>query len=98
MKISQQESLGPRNLIKATSSRQIEETEVSGYSTGTSTITPLSVNQSPGSFSSTVKKRNQVIPYRYKNPDFKHPGPLTIINPYISPIMINENNLRLKLR
>jgi hypothetical protein len=25
------------------------------------------------------------LPYRYKNPDYKWPGPLTIINPYIKP-------------
>ncbi len=67
------------------SSKQIETLETTGSSSGTSVISPLSISQSPGRFSSTTKKTKSFVPYRYKNPDFKHPGPLTIINPYVQP-------------
>ncbi len=66
-------------------SKQIETSETSGFSSGKSTISPLSVSQSPGKSYSTTKKTKSFVPYRYKNPDFRHPGPLTIINPYIQP-------------
>ena len=64
-------------------SKQIETTETSGSSSGTSVISPLSISQSPGKSYSTTTKTKSFVPYRYKNPDFRHPGPLTIINPYV---------------
>ncbi len=66
-------------------SKQVETSETTGYNSGSSTVTPLSISQSPGVSLSTTKKTKRFIPYRYKNPDFRHPGPLTIINPYVQP-------------
>ncbi len=65
-------------------SKIIETIKKSGYNSG-STITPLSISKNPGRFSSTIKRQKRKVSYRYKNPDFKHPGPLTIINPYVKP-------------
>ncbi len=73
-------------------SRQIEVSETTGSSSGTSIITPLSVSQSPGYFSSTTRIKRYTNFYRYKNPNFRHPGPLTLINPYVSPRKLDERN------
>lgn len=34
---------------------------------------------------SNTRTQEQIVPYRYNNPNYIHPGPLTIINPYVSP-------------
>lgn len=50
----------------------------------------------PSLISTSTKKGNttiirQTLPYRYKNPDYVSPGPLTIINPYVHPATIKGN-------
>ena len=66
-------------------SRETETTNTYGFNSGKSVITPLSVSNDPNTFSTTVKKQKRKTYYRYKNPDFRHPGPLTIINPFVRP-------------
>ncbi len=63
-------------------SKQVEISDTSGFNSGTSFI---SIGNNPSKSSSITKKTKRTVPYRYKNPDFKHPGPLTLINPYVQP-------------
>ncbi len=63
-------------------SKIIETLNTQGFNSGTSLI---SINTGSGVSSSTVKRSKKTVPYRHKNPDFKHPGPLTIINPFVRP-------------
>ena len=74
----------PVKYPEKTLTMSIETLEKSGYNSG-STVTPLSISNSPGKSYSTTKRQKRTISYRYKNPDFVHPGPLTIINPYVLP-------------
>ena len=66
-------------------SERLTTVEASSYNTGSSTRTGFGVSTGPGqrSYSSRVRKR--VLPRQWNNPDFRHPGPLTIINPYVKP-------------
>ena len=66
-------------------SKEIETTKTFGYNSGRTTVTPITINTSPGKSSSIVKRQKQTVPYRYKNPNFSYPGPLTIVNPFIKP-------------
>ena len=71
------------------SSKEVEVRDASGFSTGKTTATPLSISRGPSKFSSTIKVNKRTVPYSYKNPNFRHPGPLTLINPYVKPKKAN---------
>jgi len=66
-------------------SKTIVTSEVIGFNTGGSTITPTTITNDPGKSASSTKIEKHSVPYRYNNPDFKHPGPLTLVNPYVKP-------------
>ncbi len=66
-------------------SKEIMKTESRGVTTGRSTTSLLGTSASPGIRYSRVTTQRHSVPTRTLNPDFRHPGPLTIINPYVKP-------------
>ncbi len=56
-----------------------------GSTTGSSITTSYGINNSPGSQYFSSKVKDYLVPTRYLNPKFRHPGPLMLINPYVKP-------------
>ncbi len=54
-------------------------------STSSSTMMAYGVNSGPGRQYFTSKTQDKLIPTRRLNPHFRHPGPLTLVNPYVRP-------------
>ncbi len=76
------EDAGPKYLY---GSERIMTVEAKASSTGSSTISALGISTGPGQRGYSSRVRERVLPRRWNNPDFRHPGPLTIINPYVKP-------------
>ncbi len=66
-------------------SERLTTVDAEARSTGSSTVSAFGIRTGPGRQNYNSKVRDRVLPSRWNNPDFRHPGPLTIINPYVKP-------------
>ena len=66
-------------------SKEVMKTKSTGSSTGRSTTSLLGISTGPGVRYSRAITQRYTVPTRTLNPNFRHPGPLTIINPYVKP-------------
>ena len=48
-------------------------------------VTPMTASSTGGKEYSNETTTEKNVSYRYLNPDFVHPGPLTIVNPFVKP-------------
>ena len=76
------EAAGPKFLY---GTEKITRTRSGSLTTGSSFVSPFGVAMGAGehSFKSTISQKSKT--WQRPNPDFRHPGPLTIINPYVKP-------------
>ena len=63
----------------------VNTSESSATSTGTSSVSLIGATQGPGKWYSNTTNSSRIVPGRYLNPHYQHPGALTIVNPYYNP-------------